>query len=301
MKEPTTNLAALNKHSSSSHSSASPLQLATATTDSTAATGQHSIFSVSNDPPRDISERYDYTAISQPRAICNFSGSKTESISDWLRQFKSFTKLYRMYNENNLQLFASSFLTGEAGKFYDNLLKEPETWTEFQDVMNKRYAKTTYDSTTLLKKVLNRTMKHDEDLMEFCNELYGLGQKAGMEEVNILQVIMSNMYHPNKALIRVAMKSQGKTYRDLLSVLELIDDSREEDEADKYPLFTQAKPQTPINNTEISSLIDRIENLTLAISKSSNNHSQIRHALIKCSYCNRNGHISEECRKLKIT
>jgi hypothetical protein len=88
-------------------------------------------------------------------------------------------------------------------------------------------------------------MKHDEDLMEFCNELYGLGQKAGIEEVNILHVIMSNMYHSNKALIRVAMKSQGKTYRDLLSVLESIDDSRKEDEADKHPLFTQAKPQTP--------------------------------------------------------
>jgi hypothetical protein len=47
--------------------------------------------------------------------IYTFSGKKNENIEDWLRQFNCFTKLYEGFNEENVQILASSYLRDDAG------------------------------------------------------------------------------------------------------------------------------------------------------------------------------------------
>ena len=63
--------------------------------------------------------------------IACFGGERIKSISQWLRQFKNFSRLYKGFTHSNVHLFASSFLRGDAAKFYDELDREPVDYEEF--------------------------------------------------------------------------------------------------------------------------------------------------------------------------
>jgi hypothetical protein len=83
---------------------------------------QFSTLSVSIKTDEDDEMRIEYPINNN---LTYFSGRKFESVSNCLRQFKNFIRLYKGFNNKNLHLFASSYLTKEAANFYDNLENEP--------------------------------------------------------------------------------------------------------------------------------------------------------------------------------
>ena len=63
----------------------------------------------------------------QSNNISCFWGQNSEDVTDWLRQFKNFKKLYGLGKEK-LHLYASSYLRGEAGKYYDSGENPPKNF-----------------------------------------------------------------------------------------------------------------------------------------------------------------------------
>ncbi|EJW04587.1 hypothetical protein EDEG_04207, partial [Edhazardia aedis USNM 41457] len=80
-----------------------------------------------------------------------FSGTNGESIEDWIRLFKPFLLFYKNENRCILHSYAVSLLIGEAGKFYDNLRSEPDSWEDFVDIMLKRYGKSKKQRPVLMR------------------------------------------------------------------------------------------------------------------------------------------------------
>ena len=103
----------------------------------------------------------------QPTNVSYFYGLETEDVYDWLRQFKNYQVLYEGLNEYNIHLYASSYLKGDAGKFYDAVEVEPVDFTSFRKLMIDRYGKYKLDRPTMLSNFLNCKHGAKQSLKEY--------------------------------------------------------------------------------------------------------------------------------------
>jgi hypothetical protein len=130
--------------------------------------------------------------IMQPTNITFFSGTSSEDVSDWLRQFRNFEELYGLSQEK-LHLYASTFLRGEAGKYYDSIENPQKNFDEFRRLLLERYGIPEPDRTGRLKNFLNRIMNNNEGLRDYCKSMYLEGKKANIYDEIIIQTIIKNM------------------------------------------------------------------------------------------------------------
>ncbi|KAM0683804.1 hypothetical protein COBT_004045, partial [Conglomerata obtusa] len=139
--------------------------------------------------------------------IKTFGGKDDECVEDFLRQFKYYSRVYSIYDETNLQFIAAGYLTGEAGRFFDNLEKEPTNWRQFEQKMIERYSKNEkLDKATRLRKFLNKTQGKNETTKEFVNKMVCLGTSAGLDMEIIIPTILSNMNNKFKVMYKMHMK-----------------------------------------------------------------------------------------------
>lgn len=222
-----------------------------------------------------------------------FSGEKGESFSDWIRQFKMLLKLNTGYDETNLQWYAASHLIGEAGRYFDELKEQPETWTQFIEIMEKRYGTPAFDKPTILRRVLIRRQKINEPTKKFCEEVYKMAEEASMEESLAIQTIISNLLPDNKKLYRLHIKDDI-SYKNLLAIIDIIEceDSYNEEENDY-----DRNPKRDAN--EYEDIVEKIEKLSLLVNRNTTQNDKFLHRTPICQNCQRKGHTSHECYKKK--
>ncbi|KAM0685174.1 hypothetical protein COBT_003617, partial [Conglomerata obtusa] len=219
--------------------------------------------------------------------IYRYSGSKDESLKDWLRQFRHFMRLYEGYTEHNLQYYASSYLVGDAGRYYDDITPEPKKWSEFVCCMEARFGEPVLDKPGLYRKILSRFQKEDENTKNFCQELYKLAEKAGMEEDLIVQTIIANMKEKNRILYRLHV-NEDFTYKKLLKLIDII-------EFDHENINYNSRENTNDEKDQIAEIVDKLDMLTLTIKNNQNKIKKHTRVQVKCTKCNRNGHSSYDC------
>lgn len=78
------------------------------------------------------------------------------------------TKLYEGFHRLNISVFVSTFLHGDAGVYYDALMKQPACWSEFITLMEKIYGPPKLDRATMYHTVLSRKQRHDQDTKKFA-------------------------------------------------------------------------------------------------------------------------------------
>lgn len=198
--------------------------------------------------------------------------------------------MYEGYNDNNIHILASSYLREEAGRFYDGLTNEPNTFTEFKEIMIKKYRYMPKDRPTLLRNVLNRVQEEQENLSDFANVVYKMGLAAGMDEVLIIQTIISNLRCKEKQIIRLFSKNIND-FKDLLSVLENV----ETDDVNTRNNIDDKHENRYSNDNKFNDLIDRIDNLTLTVNNRNVEKTRVKNVNIKCYNCGNTGHVSKFC------
>ncbi|KAM0675199.1 hypothetical protein GVAV_001543 [Gurleya vavrai] len=152
----------------------------------------------------------------------SFKGDPNESIGDWIRQFDNYIILYESFNEKNLNFYASGYLQANAGTFYDNLCPKPGTWSELKKILKVRYGKPEPDKAMLYRMILNTEQQENESSIEFCNKIYRLGEKAGMDEKLIVETAINNMIDiSNRILYRLNMKEL--TFNELIKIVKVIE------------------------------------------------------------------------------
>ncbi|KAM0686264.1 RNA-binding protein with serine-rich domain 1 [Conglomerata obtusa] len=219
--------------------------------------------------------------------LSKYGGKRDESLADWLRQFRNFTRLYDGFDEDNLHLFAGQWLIGDAGIYIDDLYPQPATWTEFKAALEKRFGRRKLDKTILMRKVLNRKQQINEDTLVFCQEMMADGIEANIEEETIVQSMLNNMTDPNKMHF-IFFLSNDLSYDKLTS---LIETSRITSSESCIKTNTNQESE---RDPEIKYMIDKIDNLTLSV-KEMKGDSYLRKE-IYCRNCGRKGHISYNCR-----
>ncbi|KAM0673686.1 hypothetical protein GVAV_002774 [Gurleya vavrai] len=219
--------------------------------------------------------------------IYRYSGAKNESLVDWLRQFKNFTRLYDGFTEHNLHFYASSYLIGDAGRFYDDITPEPKIWSEFVKHMEARFGEPVLDKPGLYRKILGRFQKEEENTKEFCQELYKLGEKAEMDEELIVQTIISNMKERNRIFYRLHVNNEF-TFRKLLKLIDVVEFDQENRKIMTKKILKR--------KDHLSEIADKLDMLTLSLKKNDEiNNARIQ---IRCTKCHRTGHSQYDCYSL---
>ncbi|KAM0685343.1 hypothetical protein COBT_003449, partial [Conglomerata obtusa] len=124
--------------------------------------------------------------------IYRFSGAKSENVKEWLYQFESILILNIGYDHENIVIIATMHLTGIALKFYDELKTKPIDWASFREKMENRFGASKLDKPTLMLKTLSRKQQKNEPTKKFIEEIFKLGEMAGMTEDLLVHTIIGN-------------------------------------------------------------------------------------------------------------
>lgn len=92
---------------------------------------------------------------------------KDEDVYDFPKQFRNMEQILAGFNEENIHLFASLILRGNAGILYDELEKERKNLGDLIDIMISKYGRVKNDRPTEFKNFLDRFQEMNETLYAF--------------------------------------------------------------------------------------------------------------------------------------
>ena len=220
--------------------------------------------------------------------ISRFSGKDGITLTDWLRQFTVYLKVPGTgYDEESLQHLAASHLSGEAGKYYDGLPKEPETWQEFIKVMTKRYGIPKMDKPQIYRKFLNTTQKKDECTRTHAENMRKMGESAEMDRVMIIQSIIGNMLPEKRIHYRLHIKD-NYTFHELFRLIDIIELDENLDKNGSYKI-----PERTLDD-EFEEVWEKLDKISFTV----NNHlnqKKYRQTEVRCRKCGKRGHSSFDC------
>ncbi|KAM0675217.1 hypothetical protein GVAV_001563 [Gurleya vavrai] len=242
-----------------------------------------------------------------PIHYTKFSGTNNEDYEDWKRQFKCLLR-YANIKKTDIYYFAASLLTGEAGRYLDNLKEEPDNFYDFIKAMDKRFGQAKMDKPQTYKNFLSKQQSKEENLIEYTHAMIKLGEDAGMDEIFIFQTIISNMTKTNRVLLRIHMKNEF-TIKQLVEILQFENDAEnrqqnipeEHDINKKYEKFNNNKSNSYYlkNNEENQETLEDIYDRLKVMTTQSHNSNQYKEKYARnqpfCTKCNRNGHYYQNC------
>lgn len=220
-----------------------------------------------------------------------FGGKRDEILADWLRQFANYERLYEGFDKSNLHLFAIQFLYGEAGNYYDEITYKPDTWSDFCNILEKRYGKKKLDKAGLNRKFVNKRQETKQSLKDYVEEMWDLAEKAGLDDEVALQTILANMNSEKKLHYSFHMRND-MTFRNLKDLIEI-------GESD-YLSYTENEKNCKNDQNEKESIeqkddiITKLENLVLTFEKNGRESKYLRHKTF-CQNCKRPGHVEKDC------
>ncbi|KAM0686543.1 hypothetical protein COBT_002232, partial [Conglomerata obtusa] len=217
--------------------------------------------------------------------IPRFSGESDESIENWLRQF-NYLFIIGEYSitDGKIHHFASSFLIGKAGKFYDELKPQPKNWLEFINALKIRYQTKQTDKSSIFLQILTKKQQNNEKTKKFIRDVAKLANEARMNEEMALQATIKTLL-ANQTLYRLHIKNSFtfKALNELPDIIEL-----EENYKIKKFIPTWRFENEEEQKHETSDLMNRIDKLTLSIAKS--NRERENKVTLSCHICKKSGH-----------
>ncbi|KAM0685300.1 hypothetical protein COBT_003492 [Conglomerata obtusa] len=112
-------------------------------------------------------------------------------------------------------------LTGIAFKFYDELKTKPIDWASFREKMENRFGASKLDKPTLMLKTFSRKQQKNEPTKKFIEEIFKLGEMAGMTEDLLVQTIIGNLKTDKKIFYNCLLKRH--TLKDLYNLVDTIE------------------------------------------------------------------------------
>ncbi|KAM0674868.1 hypothetical protein GVAV_001687 [Gurleya vavrai] len=212
--------------------------------------------------------------------VLRFSGETNENIDDWLRQFNYlFTYGETDIMDEKIHHFASSFLIGKAGKYYDELKPQPKNWLEFINALKGRYQVKKVDKSSVFLEILTKKQQRKEKTKDFIRDIAKLSDEVKMNEEMAVQATIKNLLS-NQTLYRLHLKN-NYTFKALIELVDII----EVDNDHKCNIEPARETIREIQEQQhdMSDLMNRIDKLTLSISQS-NRETNLK-ASIYCQIC----------------
>ncbi|KAM0673332.1 hypothetical protein GVAV_003301 [Gurleya vavrai] len=222
--------------------------------------------------------------------VLRFSGKTNENIDDWLRQFNYlFTYGETDIMDEKIHHFASSFLIGKAGKYYDELKPQPKNWLEFINALIGRYQVKKVDKSSVFLEILTKKQQRKEKTKDFIRDIAKLSDEVKMNEEMAVQATIENLLS-NQTLYRLHLKN-NYTFKALIELVDII----EVDNDHKCNIKPTRETIREIQEQQhdMSDLMNRIDKLTLSISQP-NRETNLK-ASIYCQICKKNGHSKYDC------
>ncbi|KAM0685088.1 hypothetical protein COBT_003703 [Conglomerata obtusa] len=187
-------------------------------------------------------------------------------------------------------------LTGIAFKFYDELKTKPIVRASFREKMENRFGASKLDKPTLMLKTLSRKQQKNEPTKKFIEEIFKLGEMAGMTEDLLVQTIIGNLKTDKKIFYKCLLKRH--TLKDLNNLVDTIEtESIEEDYNNNKNDYDDSDDNNDNeNNKTINELTEKIQKMDLKI-QNLTKHKQKNYLNIPmtCNICKKTGHVAREC------